>query len=123
MPDLHKKLLIAAFLGMLLGWFIFAFVFYPPHEHWNDDLKVGDVATWLGAVATASAAVVAMLIAGKDRRRRDKEKYDDQDMADFRSAVLMQPTFVTLNAVASEIRRLLGDAEKSGTRLYVATSL
>lgn len=60
MPDLHKRIVTALVVGAVLGWFLTAFVFYPPHAHWNDGLTLGDVATWFAAFFTCAAVVVAL---------------------------------------------------------------
>lgn len=123
MPGLHKKVLVAVIGGVILGWFLTAFIFYPPHVGWSSELKIGDLATWFAAAGTAFATVVALVIAGGDRRRRDKERVDDQDIVDFRTAILVQPAFITLKAVAAEVRRLLDNAEKSGKHLYLTSGI
>jgi hypothetical protein len=60
MTRIQKVAVCFALLGVVLGWFLTAFVFYPPHARWNEGLGLGDVATWFSAVATFGAVAVAL---------------------------------------------------------------
>lgn len=73
MTDRHKELVIAALVGVALGWFVTVFLVYPPKAGWSQDLKIGDVATWVGAGATFMAALTALYIAnGQASRERSR---------------------------------------------------
>jgi len=71
MPDLHKRIVEALIAGAVLGWFLTAFVFYPPHAHWNDGLKLGDVATWFSALGTIAAVIVALAFGLRQMTREE----------------------------------------------------
>ena len=60
MTRVQKVAVCFALLGVVLGWFLTVFVFYPPHARWDEGLDLGDVATWFSAFATVGAAVVAL---------------------------------------------------------------
>lgn len=60
MTRMQRVAVCFALFGVVLGWFLTAFVFYPPHARWNEGLKLGDVATWFSALATFAAVVVAL---------------------------------------------------------------
>lgn len=52
---------------------------YPEHpgsRHWH--IELGPLAEWLAAVATATAAIVALYVAARDRRDRAAERHDEQ---------------------------------------------
>ena len=74
MPDLHKKVLVAVTVGAVLGWFLTAFVFYPPHSNWDEKLKFGDIGTWIGAFATFVAAFTALKIS-RDQATREEQRF------------------------------------------------
>jgi hypothetical protein len=92
-------------------------------DHAWHGLKVGDWATWVAALATVGASITALWIAGRDQRRRDRERAENQDIVDFRSAILVQPAFITLSAMAFEVCTLLDKAEKSGEGLYLTSGI
>jgi hypothetical protein len=99
MPDIHKKVLLAVIGGMILGWFLSAFVFYPPQCGWwahspssqveaktsiaapNNEgfwIKTMDPGNFwiaLSALATTGAVIVALIVpfrldASQNKRRR-----------------------------------------------------
>lgn len=72
MSDLHKKVLTALIGGVILGWFLTAFVFYPPHAGWSSELGVGDLATWFAAAGSVAAAFAARA-AARDALRISNE--------------------------------------------------
>jgi hypothetical protein len=74
MADIHKASIKAASAGAILGWFLTAFVFYPPHSGWGMGVHWGDVATWFAGAGTFAAAIAALWIAGTDRRERKQQK-------------------------------------------------
>lgn len=74
MSELQQKVVLAVVVGGVLGWFLTAFVFYPPHSGWAEHLEMGNVADWLVAVATGAAAYIALWIALRDGRRIAQEQ-------------------------------------------------
>lgn len=60
--------------GGAIGFLVCCFIVYPPRCGWWEEMHVGDFGTWLGAAATFCAALVALHIAGKDRRERGLDK-------------------------------------------------
>jgi hypothetical protein len=61
---------------------------------------------------------VALTIAGKDQRRRDLERKEDQDLADFRVAVLLQAPLITIQGLSQHLCGLLTKAYDAGRPLY-----
>ena len=87
MPDLHKKVLLALAVGVVLGWILTAFVFYPPAPGWAMKEHWGDVATWTAASAAGVAAAATFYAArvalkasrdatANERALRDIERAD-----------------------------------------------
>lgn len=77
----------------------------------------GDVATWVAGTATVATVVVAMWLARREGRRRDKERADDLALNDFRASVRLLPVFTHLVAVAT----VLPDRIKSLKGRYPGT--
>jgi hypothetical protein len=106
-PASHRALLFAAAGGFLAGVFSFAFFFYPPHASWDSGMKLGDVATWLGALATFLAVGSALFISGRDQRQRDLERRTSAALGDIKSCILLSPEFGNLKAVAISLTESL----------------
>ena len=60
MTRIHRVAVWFALLGVVLGWLLTAFVFYPPYPGWFAKDRWGDVATWVAGLATFLAAVIAL---------------------------------------------------------------
>lgn len=109
MSDQDKRIVAAALAGALLGGFFTVFVIYPPHAHWNDDLKLGDVATWLSAFATV-AAVIAALNGSKRAIQAERElRADDARRAEearqLQKSIMAGLCQVTLFNLISDCKR------------------
>ena len=61
------RLVWAGIAGAVIGFLMCAFVFYPPHSGWAKDTDsaawLGAISSMLGAVATFTAAVIALFVA------------------------------------------------------------
>jgi hypothetical protein len=87
--------------GAALGAFAVAFLVYPPHIGWGSDKKWGDVGGWVGAIATFSAAFVALYLSGKEARLRESSRQLD-------ASILASMLINELQATANASRNLSG---------------
>lgn len=119
MSDLHKRIVIAVFAGVVIGSFFTAFVFYPPYPGWGITEHWGDCATWFGGLGSMAAAITALTIAGRDQRHRDTEKRADAELADFRAGMLLTPVFGNLRAVVIAVQSTLRENPPEGGPLLI----
>lgn len=119
MTDIHKAQVIATLVGVLLGCFLMAFIFYPPHPGWGMKEHWGDWATWFGALGSSSAAAVALFISGRDQRRRDAERKESSELTDFRAAILLAPAFGNLEPVVQKVKKVLAENQPTSGWLII----
>ena len=112
MTDLQKTAVFSALGGIVLGWFLTAFVFYPPHPGWAMTEHWGDVATWVSGIATLLAVCVAIGVPWV----RDRQRRVEQHQREFRIgqivAIELADVMNGIHKAAIERRVVVNDASR-----------
>jgi hypothetical protein len=75
MPVQHRKLIVAVACGVVIGWFVTAFVFYPPSPGWGKKVAWSlNVTDWFTAIGTVGAASAAVWLGLAEQRRRKRTR-------------------------------------------------
>jgi len=106
---------VKALLCVVIGAVTYFALITHPAPGWASNIDWGDVATWCSSFATLVAVIVALQISRSDSRRREREKLADQQLADYRIANLLRPTFATAVAVSEAVVEKIGKFERGAT--------
>lgn len=101
-------------LYVIVGFVIYVWLAIPPGTGWDGAIDWGDVATWLSSIATTAAVFVALHVAAAEGRRSAAEaeraarqRSDDDELNDYRTALLVQPSLANAHAACGGVLRLM----------------